>query len=81
MATYAPNQLHKVPLAELQPDPMQPRKYMDPQALEELIASVRQNGIIVPIVCRQDAKTGLVYVVAGERKPLKGSHENDRDCH
>lgn len=68
MATYAPNQLHRVPLAELQPDPAQPRKYMDPLALEELTASVRQNGIIVPIVCRQEAKTGLIYVVAGERR-------------
>jgi len=32
MATYAPNQLHAVPLAELQPDPTQPRKYLDPLA-------------------------------------------------
>ena len=38
MATYAPNQLHSVPLAELQPDPTQPRKYLDPLALEELTA-------------------------------------------
>ncbi|MCX5819755.1 MAG: ParB/RepB/Spo0J family partition protein [Deltaproteobacteria bacterium] len=68
MATYAPNQLHSVPLAELQPDPMQPRKYLDPLALEELTASVGQVGIIEPIVCRQDPQTGLVYVVAGERR-------------
>jgi ParB family chromosome partitioning protein len=68
MATYAPNQLHSVPLAELQPDPTQPRKYLDPLALEELTASVGQVGIIEPIVCRQDPKTGLVYVVAGERR-------------
>jgi ParB family chromosome partitioning protein len=68
MVTYAPNQLHSVPLAELQPDPTQPRKYMDPLALEELTASVGQIGIIEPIVCRQDPKTGLVYVVAGERR-------------
>jgi len=68
MATYAPNQLHSVPLAELQPDPMQPRKYLDPVALEELTASVSQVGIIEPIICRQDTKTGLVYVVAGERR-------------
>ena len=53
MATYAPNQLHQVPLAELQPDPTQPRKYMDPLALEELTASVSQIGIMKPIVCRQ----------------------------
>jgi ParB family chromosome partitioning protein len=68
MATYGPNQLHQVPLAELQPDPTQPRKYMDPVALEELTASVIRNGIIEPIVCRQDPQTGLVYVVAGERR-------------
>ena len=68
MATYAPNQLHAVPLAELQPDPTQPRKYLDPLALEEFTASVGQIGIIEPIVCRQDPKTGLVYVVAGERR-------------
>jgi len=68
MATYAPNQLHQVPLAELQPDPTQPRKYLDPVALEELTASIIQNGIIQPIVCRQDPQTGLVYVVARERR-------------
>jgi ParB family chromosome partitioning protein len=68
MATYVKNQLYMVPLAELQPDPTQPRKYMDPVALEELTASVRQHGIIEPVVCRQDPKTGLVYTVAGERR-------------
>ncbi|MCE5264321.1 MAG: ParB/RepB/Spo0J family partition protein [Deltaproteobacteria bacterium] len=68
MATYEKNQLHMVPLAEIQPDPGQPRKYMDPAALEELTASIRQMGIIEPIVCRQDPATGLVYAVAGERR-------------
>ena len=41
MTTYAPNQLHSVPLAELQSDPNPPRKYVDPLALEELTASDR----------------------------------------
>ena len=68
MATYVKNQLYMVPLAELQPDPTQPRKYMDPVALEELTASVSQMGIIQPVVCRQDPATGLVYTVAGERR-------------
>ncbi len=68
MAAYLPNQLFQVPLAELQPDPAQPRKYMDPVALDEMTASVGQVGIIQPVVCRQDAATGLVYVVAGERR-------------
>ena len=68
MATYEKNQLYTVPLAELQPDPTQPRKYMDPVALEELTASVKQMGIIEPVVCRQDPATGLVFTVAGERR-------------
>jgi ParB family chromosome partitioning protein len=68
MATYEKNQLYMVPLAELQPDPTQPRKYMDPVALDELTASIKQMGIIEPVVCRQDPATSLVYVVAGERR-------------
>jgi hypothetical protein len=35
MATYVKNQLYMVPLAELQPDPTQPRKYMDPVAINQ----------------------------------------------
>jgi ParB family chromosome partitioning protein len=65
---YAPNQLHQVPLAEIQPDPKQPRKYIDPVALDELTASINQMGIIQPVVCRQDPATGLVYSVAGDRR-------------
>jgi ParB family chromosome partitioning protein len=65
---YSPNQLYQVPLVELQPDPAQPRKYIDPAALEELTASVSQVGIIQPVVCRQDPSTGLVYSVAGDRR-------------
>jgi len=68
MATYEKNQLYMAPLAELQPDPTQPRKYMDPVALGELTASIKQMGIIQPVVCRQDPATGLIYTVAGERR-------------
>jgi len=54
MASYLPNQLFQAPLAELQPDPAQPRKYVDPAALDEMTASVGPIGIIQPIVYRQD---------------------------
>ncbi len=72
--TYTPNQLYSVPLAELQSDPNQPRKYLDPQALEELTASVVQHGILEPILFRQDKQTGLLYVVAGERRCAEHPH-------
>ena len=66
--TYVRNQLYFIDLKDLQPDPKQPRKYLDPQALEELTASVAQHGILQPILFRQDKQTKLLYVVAGERR-------------
>ena len=46
MTTYASNQLHMVPFAELQPDPAPPRKYVGSLALAELTASISQARII-----------------------------------
>lgn len=68
MAQYQKNQLYSLPLSELRPDPAQPRKHLDPAALEELAQSVARMGIIQPVVCRQEPDTGQVYVVAGERR-------------
>ncbi len=67
--SYIRNQLHRVPLSDLQPDPEQPRKYMDPAGLAELAASISQVGVVVPILFRQEGD-GLLYVVAGERRCL-----------
>ena len=66
--TYVLKQLYQFPLAELYEDPDQPRKYFDPVAQDELIASIKQNGIIDPLVARQDKETGRAYVVAGGRR-------------
>ena len=63
---YVRNHLYFVPLADLQPDPNQPRKYLDATALEELTASIVQHGVLEPILFRQE--NGLIYVVAGERR-------------
>jgi len=65
--SYARNQLYFISLNEIHPDPDQPRKYLDPEALQELTESIRQHGVLQPILFRQD-KGGLLYVVAGERR-------------
>jgi ParB family transcriptional regulator, chromosome partitioning protein len=65
--TYVKNQLYNVNLADLQPDPEQPRKYMDPEALQELTESVRQHNVLEPILFRQDKEAGL-FIVAGEMR-------------
>jgi ParB family chromosome partitioning protein len=64
--SYVRNRLYFVPLSDLQPDPNQPRKYLDATALEELTASIVQHGVLEPILFRQE--DGLIYIVAGERR-------------
>lgn len=54
------------------PNPDQPRKRFDPQALAELAASIKVNGLIQPITVRPVASTkgspGHYQIVAGERR-------------
>ncbi|MGL5908149.1 MAG: ParB/RepB/Spo0J family partition protein [Shewanella sp.] len=51
----------------LQPGKYQPRKDMSPEALEELAHSIRNQGIIQPIVVRQVSDTHY-EIIAGERR-------------
>jgi ParB family chromosome partitioning protein len=55
-----------LPLEELRPNPHQPRHHMDEAALEELSDSIRQNGVLQPILVRRSA--GGFELVAGERR-------------
>jgi ParB family chromosome partitioning protein len=64
--TYDKGNLYQLDPAQLQADPNQPRKYLDPQALEELAASIVKHGVLEPILFRVAAD--LLYVVAGERR-------------
>lgn len=64
--TFVPGRLYEMPLADLQPDPNQPRKYLDPVALDELTESVKQQKVVAPILFR--VENGIAYVVAGERR-------------
>ena len=49
---YEKGQLYQIPLSDLQPDPNQPRKFMDPQALDDLSASIATHGVLTPILFR-----------------------------
>ncbi len=59
--------VYEIPLDKIQPNPYQPRKYFDETALAELAESIKQNGVIQPIVIRQGDDNEL-YLVAGERR-------------
>ena len=55
-----------VSLQTLRPNPHQPRHRMDEAALEELAASIRQNGVLQPVLVRRQGKG--FELVAGERR-------------
>jgi ParB family chromosome partitioning protein len=49
------------------PNPDQPRKIFDEQALRELADSIKKHGVIMPIVVN-DSKDGRYMIIAGERR-------------
>lgn len=59
--------LVELPLAQIRPNPYQPRQDVDPVALEELKASIRQAGLLQPVVVRA-ARDGGYELIAGERR-------------
>lgn len=61
------DQLLHLPLDQVVPSPDNPRKRFDDDALEELAESLRQVGVLEPIVVREHGN-GLYELVAGERR-------------
>lgn len=59
--------LYDLPLDTLRPDPEQPRKYLDAQALAELQASIARHGVLQPILVRTGGD-GSYTIVSGERR-------------
>jgi ParB family chromosome partitioning protein len=58
--------VHEVPLETITPSPLQPRKDFAPDALHELVESIRQHGIVQPLVVRR--VNGRHELIAGERR-------------
>ena len=65
--TYEKGKLYDLNIADLQPDPDQPRKYFDEQALTDLKASIEKHGVLQPVLVRQSAD-GALLLVSGERR-------------
>lgn len=58
-----------VPIEFLKPNPFQPRREFDEGALDSLVESVRDRGILQPLIVRPDpAESGHFQIVAGERR-------------
>jgi ParB family chromosome partitioning protein len=64
--------LVELPIKDIRPNPFQPRQDVDPTALEELVSSIKQAGLLQPVVVRRvngGAGGGGSYeLIAGERR-------------
>ena len=58
--------LIELDLDRIQPNPLQPRLQFEPKKLQELAASIKENGLLQPIVVR--ASGGGYEIVVGERR-------------
>ncbi len=54
------------PIEELKPHENQPRKYFDGEKMDELVESIRQKGVIQPLVVRREED--YYQIIAGERR-------------
>jgi ParB family transcriptional regulator, chromosome partitioning protein len=59
--------LADIPIAEIRPNPQQPREHFDEEALAALADSIREVGILQPVLVRA-AENGGYELIAGERR-------------
>ncbi len=59
-------QVSEISISEIRPNPYQPRKEFDAAAIEELAESIKEHGIIQPLIVRKSIKG--YELVAGERR-------------
>lgn len=67
MATPRKAELH-VPVEKLEPNPQQPRLDFKQDELESLADSIRQKGVIQPLIVRRKIGRDVYEIVAGERR-------------
>jgi ParB family chromosome partitioning protein len=65
-AAYGGGRVVEAPVSALDPNPWQPRSVIDPARLGELTASIRESGVVQPILVRRRGER--FQIVAGERR-------------
>lgn len=66
METATQSDIKEIPVSEIRPNPYQPRKTFNQEALEELAESIRNYGVFQPIIVKKSIKG--YDLIAGERR-------------
>lgn len=61
-------QVFYCPVDRLSPNPFQPRQRVEDEAFRELVDSVRENGILQPVLVSRGPEQGTYTIIAGERR-------------
>ena len=73
------NDYLSISISNLVANKFQPRTYFDKEKIEELAQSIKQNGLIQPIIVRPHSEEGVYEIIAGERRCMAaqnaGLHE------
>lgn len=59
--------VHRIPVELIEPNPHQPREHFDHSALEDLVTSIKEHGILQPLVV-SPLPDGRYELIAGERR-------------
>jgi len=62
------NGVMQVSVEMVSPNPRQPRNMMHPEELEELTASIREHGVLQPLIVTAGGTAGQYILIAGERR-------------
>jgi ParB family chromosome partitioning protein len=60
--------ISQIPIDQVDANPRQPRSHFDADELDELAASIRQYGVIQPLVLAHSPQAGRYLLIAGERR-------------
>jgi ParB family transcriptional regulator, chromosome partitioning protein len=63
----AATSMQRIPISDIEPNPKQPRRDFDPQALNELAASIRLHDVVQPVTVSQ-LPGGKFRLISGERR-------------
>jgi len=58
----------KFDIDNIEPNPYQPRMHIDPEELIEIADSIREKGVIQPLIITQDKDSDKYFLIAGERR-------------
>ena len=78
--TKVENKTNNLSLADIVPNKYQPRKNFDEENLNDLVNSIKERGVIQPIIVRKSETNNLKYeIIAGERRWLAAQRAGLRE--